>query len=128
MIDHVYISVSDIDAAVPFYREFLGSLGWTEIGGFPLTGPGTFPEVHGFAFPESGNTLWLRKRSEGETGVFVGLRAGSREGVAQAADAAAAAGATVDLPPSERPHYGPNYFATNVRDADDNIFEVVQNA
>ena len=48
MIDHVYISVTDIDQARAFYLEALGPAGWREFGNYRASsGPDNAPDLFG---------------------------------------------------------------------------------
>ncbi|KAL1411346.1 hypothetical protein Q8F55_002297 [Vanrija albida] len=129
MIDHVYISVTNLARSAAFYKQFLSSLGWREFGLHKSQAAGV-PDLHGFLESVYGNgqvgcSIWLRERQPGETGLYVGLVADSPEEVNAAADAAVAAGATLESPTGNRDHFGPGYYAANVVDFDGNRIEIV---
>jgi catechol 2,3-dioxygenase-like lactoylglutathione lyase family enzyme len=48
VIDHVYISVTNIEKSLAFYLEALKPLGWAEFGNYDsASGPGTVPDLYG---------------------------------------------------------------------------------
>lgn len=48
IIDHVYISVTDIEKSLAFYLEALKSLGWREPGNYDAApGPASVPDLYG---------------------------------------------------------------------------------
>jgi catechol 2,3-dioxygenase-like lactoylglutathione lyase family enzyme len=132
MIDHVYISVSDISRSRSFYAAALQPLGWRELGAYDSSaGPGTVPDLFGFgdrAYGSGkvvGSSIWLRKRVPGETGLYLGLVADSPTEVDAAYAAALAAGGHDDGGAGPRPYFGPGYYAANVTDLDGNRLEFV---
>src|SRR5882757_7164387 len=75
MIDHVYISVIDIDRSLAFYSEALKPLGWRVFGNYDAaSGPKGVPDLYGigddvYGKGEAvGSSIWLRRRNPGETG------------------------------------------------------------
>jgi catechol 2,3-dioxygenase-like lactoylglutathione lyase family enzyme len=75
VIDHVYISVTDVARSLAFYVAALKPLGWRELGNYDSTGgPAGVPDLYGLgdAAYGSGDTvgssIWLRQRQPGETG------------------------------------------------------------
>lgn len=49
MIDHVYITVSDLDRSRALYGIILGALGWRELGAFDASdAPDDVPDLFGF--------------------------------------------------------------------------------
>ncbi|MFI6056056.1 VOC family protein [Streptomyces violascens] len=130
MIDHVYISVSDIDRAAAFYVGALEPLGWKEIGTFEST-TDYVPDLFGFCDRAYGSgkaigcSIWLRKRKEGETGLYLGLVADTRAEVDAAYAAALSAGGQDDGVPGVRAYFDTGYYAANVTDLDGNRLEFV---
>ena len=66
MIDHIYISVSDVKKSLKFYLEALKPLGWREFGAYDSsTGPKGVPDLYGIGDaqymknPGSGSSIWL---------------------------------------------------------------------
>ncbi|WP_067671663.1 VOC family protein [Nocardia miyunensis] len=132
MIDHVYISVSDIDRSRAFYVAALQPLGWKELGAYDSsTGPANVPDLFGLGDRSYGSgeiagaSIWLRQRRPGETGLYLGLVADSPAEVDAAYAAALAAGGRDDGGAGPRPHFGPGYYAANVTDFDGNRLEFV---
>lgn len=76
MIDHVYISVTNIRKSLAFYCEALKPLGWKEFGKYQSTsGPEGIPDLFGVGDGvygtgnAVGSSIWLRERNPGETGL-----------------------------------------------------------
>lgn len=124
MIDHVYVSVSDPERSLAFYLAALEPLGWQVFGNYDSTaGPATVPDLWGLS--NAANSIWLRRRKAGETGLYLGLQAGDRGLVDAAYDAALRAGGKDDGPPTIRGYFAEGYYAANVVDLDDNRLEFV---
>src|SRR5215469_13417107 len=95
MIDHVYISVTNIENSLAFYSETLKPLGWHECGSYSsASGPEGVPDLFGLCDDiygtgnGVGSSIWLRQRQVGETGVYPG-GGGGRNRAAEAETAAA---------------------------------------
>src|SRR6266700_535568 len=102
MIDHIYISVSDVNKSRKFYAEALKPLGWREFGAYDSsTGPEGVPDLYGIGDaqymnnPGSGSSIWLRRRKKDETA------------------------------PAERTYFARGYYAANIADFDGNHIEFV---
>src|SRR6266478_2082692 len=111
MIDHVYISVNNIQKSLAFYLAALEPLGWREFGKYDAaSGPDTVPDLYGIGdhtYVSStgvGSSIWLRQRKRGETGLYLGIVCDTNDAV----DAA--------------------YYAANVADFDGNRLEFVRKA
>ncbi|GED90037.1 VOC family protein [Streptomyces sp. 6-11-2] len=135
MIDHVYISVSDIEKSRAFYRDALKPLGWSEFGNYDATsGPDDVPDLFGLGDETYlsgagvGSSIWLRQRKPGETGLYVGIVCDSNEAVDAAYAAAINAGAIDEGAPADRTYFAPGYYAANVADFDGNRLEFVHKA
>ncbi|MFC4588211.1 VOC family protein [Sphaerisporangium corydalis] len=125
MIDHVYISVSDPVRSLAFYTAALKPLGWQEFLKYDSTsGPSSVPDLWGL-ISEGGNSIWLRQRTAGETGFYLGLAAEEQATVDAAYVAALQAGGRDDGPPAMRTYFSDGYYAANVIDLDDNRLEFV---
>jgi catechol 2,3-dioxygenase-like lactoylglutathione lyase family enzyme len=132
MIDHAYISVSDVARSRTFYAAALEPLGWSEFVAYDsTTGPEGIPDLFGL-IDRSGNssevvsaTIWLRQRQPGETGLYIGFVADSPAEVDAAYRAALASGGEDDGGAGPRPYFGDGYYAANVRDLDGNRLEFV---
>ena len=132
MIDHVYISVTNIDRSLNFYANALKTLGWRRFGEYDSSsGPDGVPSLYGLGDPAylsgegGGSSIWLRQREPGETGLYLGLACDSRQAVDAAYTAAMKAGGSDEGPPSERTYFAPGYYAANVADFDGNRLEFV---
>lgn len=125
MLDHVFISVRDIDRAIAFYEQALAPLGIGHVLDFDgKDGPPGHPDLKGFG--RAGRVFfWLRSGVADSAAAHVGFVADSRSQVDSAYAAAIAAGATDNGPPAPRLHYDPRYYAANVLDPDGYSLEFV---
>ena len=119
MIDHVSISVCDLDRSARFYQAVLETIGYRKLRERPHT------VGFGKAYPE----FWINQRRmtalDRDSGSHVALRAPSVEAVDQFHAAALAAGGECDGLPGPRPQYSPGYYAAFIRDPDGNRIEAV---
>lgn len=118
MIDHVSLTVSDLDRAARFYETVLATLGYARLV--------TREKTIGFGktYPE----FWLNLREEAgtpSTGFHVALRARDVETVKAFHAAALASGGTCDGPPGPREATNPGYYAAFIRDPFGNRVEAV---
>jgi catechol 2,3-dioxygenase-like lactoylglutathione lyase family enzyme len=132
VLDHIYISVSDVQRSLTFYAATLEPLGWRELGRYDSsTGPAEVPDLYGLADEAYGSgvavgsSIWLRQRQSGETGLYVGFVADDESQVNAAYAAALAAGGTSEGEPAIRAYFGPGYYAANIADFDGNHLEIV---
>jgi catechol 2,3-dioxygenase-like lactoylglutathione lyase family enzyme len=135
MIDHVYISVTDIEKSLAFYLEALQPLGWNAFGKYDsAAGPEGVPDLYGIcddAYGSGtavGSSIWLRQRQAGETGLYLGIVCDSNEQVDAAFAAAIKAGAIDEGKPADRTYFAPGYYAANIADFDGNRIEFVHKA
>ncbi|SBT54281.1 VOC family protein [Micromonospora narathiwatensis] len=134
MIDHVYISVTDVDTASALYLTALGPLGWKEVGYYRASsGPDNVPDLFGigdaaYLSTGVGSSIWLRQRNAGETGLYLGIRCDSNDAVDAAYAAAIRAGGIDEGRPAERTYFAPGYYAANVADTDGNRLEFAHKA
>ena len=135
MIDHVYISVTNVEKALAFYTEALKPLGWREFGTYDAaSGPEGVPDLYGIGDDTyvsgtgAGASVWLRQRVTGETGLYLGITCESNEAVDAAYAAAMNAGGIDEGKPTDRTYFAPGYYAANVADADGNRLEFVHKA
>jgi catechol 2,3-dioxygenase-like lactoylglutathione lyase family enzyme len=135
MIDHVYISVSNIQKSLAFYLAALEPLGWREFGNYDASsGPSTVPDLYGIgdrAYVSGtgvGSSIWLRQRKHGETGLYLGIVCDSNDAVDAAYAAAISAGGIDEGEPADRTYFAPGYYAANVADFDGNRLEFVHKA
>jgi catechol 2,3-dioxygenase-like lactoylglutathione lyase family enzyme len=116
VIDHVGISVPDLDASRPFYAralELLGSPDPTEGGGFV--------EWNDFAIAQATDERPPTRR------LHVAFQAASREQVNSWWRAMTEAGYPDDGAPGPRPEYSPDYYGAFVVDPAGNNAEAVHN-
>ncbi len=132
MIDHVYISVTNIEKSLAFYAEALKPLGWRRSGNYDAaSGPDNVPDLFGLGDARYvsrtgvGSSIWLRRRSPGETGLYVGIVCDTSELVDAAYAAAINAGGIDEGQPADRTYFAPGYYAANVADFDGNRIEFV---
>jgi catechol 2,3-dioxygenase-like lactoylglutathione lyase family enzyme len=125
MLDHVFISVSDIGRSIAFYEKTLAPLGIAHALDYDgRQGPPGHPDLKGFG--ANGRVFfWLREGTVEGRAAHVGFIADSQSMVDAAFAAAMAAGATEIHPPGPQLHYDPRYYAAQVRDPDGYSLEFV---
>jgi len=125
MLDHVFISVSDIARSIAFYQKALAPLGITHAIDYDgRQGPPGHPDLKGFG--ANGRVFfWLRQDVVEGRAVHVGLIAANQAAVDAAFAASIAAGASEIHPPGPQLHYDPRYYAAQVRDPDGYSLEFV---
>lgn len=125
MLDHVFISVRDIERSVRFYSAALAPLGITgRLDYDGNDGPPGHPDLKGFG-AQGRVFFWLREGVVEGRAAHVGFVANSTAEVDAAYAAAMAAGATDNGVPSARLYYDPRYYAANVFDPDGYSLEFV---
>lgn len=125
MLDHVFISVSDIDRSISFYEKALAPLGISHVLDYDgRQGPAGHPDLKGFG--ANGRVFfWLRDGRVEAGAAHVGFVADGKREVDAAFAAAMAAGATEIHRPGPQLHYDPRYYAAQVRDLDGYSLEFV---
>src|SRR5260370_4036342 len=120
MIDHVYISVNNIQKSLAFYLAALEPLGWREFGKYDAaSGPDTVPDLYGIGdhtYVSStgvGSSIWLRQRKRGETGLYLGIVCDTNDAVDAAYAAAINAGGIDEGKPPDRPYFPPRSYPPN---------------
>ncbi|MCW0920337.1 MULTISPECIES: VOC family protein [Pseudomonas] len=125
MLDHIFLSVSDIERSIRFYEATLAPLGITARLDYDgKDGPPGHPDLKGFG-AKGRMFFWLRQGEVEGRAVHVGFVADSKAQVAAAYAAALAQGAVDQGAPGARLHYDPNYYAANVLDPDGYSLEFV---
>jgi catechol 2,3-dioxygenase-like lactoylglutathione lyase family enzyme len=125
MLDHVFLSVSDLNRSIAFYTAALAPLGIVNRHDYDgRNGPTGHPDLKGFG-ANGRMFFWLREGVVEGRAVHVGLVARSREDVNAAYAAAIDAGATDNGAPGVRTYYDPRYYAANVLDPDGYSLEFV---
>src|SRR5260221_8828679 len=93
MLDHVFLSVSDIERSIAFYTQALAPLGITDRVDYDGNdGPPGHPDLKGFGY-KGRFILWLRLGVVDSRAAYVGFIANSRAEVDSAYAAAMTAGA-----------------------------------
>jgi catechol 2,3-dioxygenase-like lactoylglutathione lyase family enzyme len=125
MLDHIFISVSDIERSISFYTAALTPLGITQRVDYDgKDGPPGHPDLKGFG--ANGRIFfWLRQGSTDSRAAHVGFVAKSQSEVNAAYAAAMVAGATDNGAPGTRLYYDARYYAANVLDPDGYSLEFV---
>jgi catechol 2,3-dioxygenase-like lactoylglutathione lyase family enzyme len=125
MLDHIFLSVSDVARSVSFYEAALTPLGITARLDYEgREGPPGHPDLKGFG-ANGRMFFWLRQGVVGSAAVHVGFVAGSKAAVHAAYAAAMEQGAVDNGSPGARLHYDPDYYAANVLDPDGYSLEFV---
>jgi catechol 2,3-dioxygenase-like lactoylglutathione lyase family enzyme len=120
MIDHVSVSVADLERSARFYELTLAALGLSRL----VTRPATVG--FGKSYPE----VWINLRAgmakvAPESGAHICLRAKTTAEVDAFHAAALGAGGASDGAPGIRPHDRVKYYAAFVLDPDGNRIEAV---
>lgn len=124
ILDHISITVKDIEKARPFYDAIMGALGVDKVYDHPdALGYGVRcsagEELHSYlrvcSSPEANND---RRR-------HWCFKASTRSQVVAFYEAALGTGGLADGPPGLRPHYHANYFGAFVIDPSGNRVEAV---
>lgn len=125
MIDHVFLSVNDLDRSIAFYERALLPLGIAQRVDFDgKDGPSGHPDLKGFG-RDGRFFLWLREGVVEGRAAHVGFVAKSEAQVNAAFAAAIEAGGRDNGPPGARVYYDPRYYAANIFDPDGYSLEFV---
>jgi catechol 2,3-dioxygenase-like lactoylglutathione lyase family enzyme len=125
MLDHIFLSVSDIERSIRFYEAALAPLGiTTRLDYDGKDGPPGHPDLKGFG-ANGRMFFWLRQGVVEQRAVHVGFVASSKAEVETAYAAAISQGAVDNGAPGARLHYDPDYYAANVLDPDGHSLEFV---
>lgn len=125
MLDHVFVSVSDLARSIRFYELALKPLGILHMIDYDgADGPPGHPDLKGFG-REGRVFFWLRHGSADARAAHVGFVANSEAEVDAFYAAAMAAGATDNGKPEARVYYDPRYYAANILDPDGYSIEAV---
>ena len=125
MLDHIFLTVSDLARSLAFYEAVLPHVGITVRHDYEgHEGPPGHPDLKGFG--SNGRIFfWLRAGTPAPAAVHVGFVADSQGAVDAAHAAALAAGAAEIHPPGPQLHYDPRYYAAQLRDPDGYSLEFV---
>jgi len=125
MLDHVFLTVSDVERSTAFYEQALAPLGINERFDYDgKNGPPGHPDLKGFG-SKGRLYLWLREGRADNHAAHIGFVASNRKQVEAAYHAAIAAGASDNGAPGVRLYYGPHYYAANIFDPDGYSIEFV---
>lgn len=118
MLDHVFVTVVDLDRSIAFYTAALAPLGiTTRVDYDGKDGPPGHPDLKGFG-ADGRIFFWLQTGVADSRAVHVGFVSDSVAQVNAAYSAAIAAGAADNGAPSYRDYYDPRYYAASVFDPD----------
>ena len=125
MLDHVFLTVSDVNRSIAFYEAAFAPLGIVHAVDYDgKAGPQGHPDLKGFG--ANGRVFfWLREGTADSRSAHIGLVAKDETEVKAFHAAALIAGATDTGKPGARLHYDPRYYAANVLDPDGYSLEVV---
>jgi catechol 2,3-dioxygenase-like lactoylglutathione lyase family enzyme len=120
MIDHVSLTVRDLQRSVAFYDALFTPVGYTKLKVTPNS------IGYGKTYPE----FWLNQRDgmasvDADSGMHVCVRVRDQAAVQAFHAAAIAAGGTSDGAPGMRPEYNDRYYAAFIKDPDGNRVEAV---
>jgi len=125
MLDHMILTVSNIDRSLAFYEAALKPLNIVFF--FPFKGENGHPDLWGFGDGTKA-FFWLKRGKPKPEAIHWGFVADSNEKVDEFYKAAIAAGAGDNISPRARLEYYPGYYAADVLDPDGYSFEVVHKA
>src|SRR5438309_5117250 len=125
LLDHVIITVKDLDRSIAFYETALKPLGIVHALDYDgKDGPEAHPDLKGFG--RDGRVFfWLRQGEADPKAAHIGFVAKSEAEGNAVYEAAMAAGAAEHGQPSARLYYDPRYYAANVFDPDGYSLEAV---
>jgi catechol 2,3-dioxygenase-like lactoylglutathione lyase family enzyme len=125
MIDHIILTVSDVQRSLKFYEAALAPLNISMF--MPFKGKDGHPDLWGFGDGKRA-FFWLKQGTPYPEAIHWGLEADDNAHVDAFYDAAMAAGAKDRISPRARLEYYPGYYAADVIDPDGYHFEVVHKA
>jgi catechol 2,3-dioxygenase-like lactoylglutathione lyase family enzyme len=123
VIDHVILTVSNLERSVAFYKTVLAALGATECIDYP--GSHDHPHLVGFSRRSGNHFFWLKEGRPDPQAIHVGIAAESQEAVDTFYQAAIAAGGRKKVSPAIQLQYTADYYATWILDPDGHDIEVV---
>ena len=122
MLDHIILSVSDVERSLKFYEAALKPLKITMF--MPFRGAEGHPDLWGFGDGKKAFS-WLKQGKPNPAAIHWGFVAESKKMVDAFYKAAMAAGAKDRISPRARLEYYPGYYAADIFDPDGYTFEVV---
>lgn len=121
-VDHLSLSVADLDTAKAFYTAALAPLGLAHIADVPKAVAGA--AASGFGIGRKG-TLWIMQKGQQQPPAHICFRARTRAEVRAFHAAATAAGGADNGPPGVRHAYHEAYYAAFVIDPEGHNIEAV---
>ena len=122
MLDHMILTVSDVERSLAFYEAALKPLSIKFF--LPYKGEGDHPDLWGFGDGKRA-FFWLKQGKPNPASIHWGFMAGNNDMVDEFYRAAIAAGARDNISPRVRVEYYAGYYAADVFDPDGYSFEVV---
>lgn len=123
MIDHIGITVGNIQVSKQFYTKALAPIGYSLLMEVSAEQTGSMAAA-GFGVPPKPD-FWLAGGTANVPPVHVAFRVSSRALVMAFHAAAIAAGGRDNGAPGLRPHYHPSYYGAFVLDPDGHNIEAV---
>lgn len=127
MIDHVGITVSNIQNSSAFYLKTLGAIGYVLCKDSPNTVSFGVRQGHGKS-TDPGGEFWISHGAPMTPRTHIAFSAASRGAVDAFFAAGIAAGGIEHGKPDLRQHYHPNYYAAYLLDPDGYNIEAVCHA
>jgi catechol 2,3-dioxygenase-like lactoylglutathione lyase family enzyme len=125
LLDHVFLTVTDLLVSIAFYEAALAPLGIAHVVDYDgKDGPEGHPDLKGFGCDDL-VFFWIKQGEADARAAHIGFVARSEADVNAFYDAAMAAGATDNGTPGARLYYDPRYYAANVFDPDGYSLEAV---
>lgn len=122
MINHIILTVSDVERSLAFYEASLASINIKYF--LPYKGENGHPDLWGFGDGKRA-FFWIKQGTPDPGTIHWGFDAESNAQVDDFYQAAIAAGARNNISPRARLEYYPGYYAADVLDPDGYSFEVV---
>lgn len=122
MVNHIILTVSDIEKSLAFYEAALAPINIKFF--LPYKGEKGHPDLWGFGDGQNA-FFWLKQGKPSPEAIHWGFDADSNAMVDTFYDVAIAAGAKDNISPRARVEYFPGYYAADVLDPDGYSFEVV---
>jgi catechol 2,3-dioxygenase-like lactoylglutathione lyase family enzyme len=122
MLDHIILTVSNIERSLAFYEAALKPLNIKFF--MPYKGKDGHPDLRGFGDGKKA-FFWIKQGNPDPTAIHWGFVAQNNKDVDEFYEAALAAGARGNISPRARLEYYPGYYAADVSDPDGYSFEAV---
>jgi catechol 2,3-dioxygenase-like lactoylglutathione lyase family enzyme len=122
MLDHMILTVSNVERSLAFYEAALKPLNIKFF--LPYKGEGDHPDLWGFGDGKRA-FFWLKQGKPDPASIHWGFMAENNSEVDEFHRAAISAGARDNISPRARAEYFPGYYAADVFDPDGYSFEVV---